>query len=169
MIASVSAGVVGLTLLVAGLAKLVNPARFRETLARMLNLPRAAGRVTSVALPVIEVGLAVMLLLGLAIRVAAAAAALLFLIFSAVIAAILLRRQQVVCACFGSASRQPVRPTALARNGLLTACSVIAAAATSPPATRLPGTLCAALLLISAALLLAYRHAISLIRQVSVP
>lgn len=169
MTASLSASIVGLTLLVAGVAKITDRAAFRETLMTMRVLPRPAVPATSVVLPLIEILLAGMLLLGVAVRVAAATAALLFLIFTAMIANVLMRHQRVPCACFGSGSREPLRRTALARNAALFACSLIAVDMAPSPAARLPGVLCAASLLISGALVSTYVRATAVVRRLAAP
>ncbi len=158
MVATISAGVVGLTLLVAGMSKLTNRSAFEAGLAGVSPLPASAGPLLAILVPAVELILAAMLLFGLAVQMAAAAAAALFLIFTVVVARVLLRRERVSCACFGSASPDPLGWSAVGRNGLLIAVSLAAVVIAPSPGTRVPATLCAALLLVCTVLVAAYRR-----------
>ena len=106
------------TLLVAALAKLRDPAPFRATL-RTLTGTRAA-RVLTVAVPVTEAVLAVALIAG--VSAAALGVLALMLAFTAVLGR--LERGVVPCNCFGA--RTDVRPAAArARNLLLAAGALV--------------------------------------------
>ena len=106
------------TLLVAAVAKLRDPAPFRATL-RTLTGARAA-RVLTVAVPVIEALLAAALIAGLPI--AAVAVVALMLAFTAVLGR--LERGVIGCNCFGA--RTDVRPAAARARNLLLAAGALA-------------------------------------------
>ncbi len=106
------------TLLVAALAKLRDPAPFRATLRTMTGA--RAARVLTVAVPVTEALLAAALIAGLPI--AAVAVVALMLAFTAVLGRI--ERGVIPCNCFGA--RSDVRPAAARTRNLVLAAAALA-------------------------------------------
>lgn len=116
--------VVGAVLLVAGGLKLTNlPASALAVHAYQL-LPYEVGEAVGYALPIIEVAVGVLLLLGLFTRAAALAAGLLLLAFVVGIASAWARGLSIDCGCFGGGGQigaeRTAYPLELARDlGLL--------------------------------------------------
>jgi uncharacterized membrane protein YphA (DoxX/SURF4 family) len=116
----------------AGVAKLGARRRTTRTF-RALGLPSPSA--LAVAVPVVELGLAVALLV--APRAGAAGALVVLVAFTAFLARAVARGTDVGCGCFGSASAERVSAVDLLRNALLAAAAVVALGA---PAPDLPGT-----------------------------
>jgi uncharacterized membrane protein YphA (DoxX/SURF4 family) len=110
---------------VAGVAKLAAPERFRATLRKLM--PAGAARLAGTGVPILELLLAAWLVSGIAPRHAAATAMLVLLAFS-----IMLRkmwRRGLSCGCFGEVADSA--PSGLARNAIL----IALAACVALPAT----------------------------------
>lgn len=105
--------------LVAGLAKLVDPAGSVQAV-RDFGVPRALARV-GLALPPLELAVAIGLLFTSTVRYAAWGALALLLVFIAGIAANLIRGRQPDCHCFGQVHSRPISRWTLARNIVLVA------------------------------------------------
>lgn len=108
----------------AGVAKLVDSAGFRNGLAGF-GVPFGLHRPVAAALPWIELGVAVLLLLPATVWWAGLAALLCLTAFTALIGLHLAQGRRPACNCFGQASPQPISGNSLLRNGALIACSLL--------------------------------------------
>jgi hypothetical protein len=127
-VAVATASAVGCTLLVAGLAKLRDPAGVAPLL-RALGVGARTSRVARVVVPVLELCVGVVLLSARFPRAAAAAAALLSASFSGVLALARLRGVVQPCRCFGALDRAGSPVVAQARALLLLGAALAAVAA----------------------------------------
>jgi uncharacterized membrane protein YphA (DoxX/SURF4 family) len=123
--------IVGAVLLLAGLSKLRALRTFSASLRTFAIVPHALVPPLAMAIPTAEVGLALLLLLGVAVHVAGAASALLFSVFGVAIVWNLRRGRHISCGCFGALS-EPIEPTTVLRNVALASLSLIAATVASP-------------------------------------
>jgi hypothetical protein len=121
--AGVAAFVVGAVLVLSGSAKLAS--RAWPAQARALGAPKAA----IVAVPPLELGLGVLLLVGIGRAVVALASAALLVAFTALLAVRLQEGRRPPCACFGPWSSRPIGPGSIARNVVLIALALLAALA----------------------------------------
>jgi uncharacterized membrane protein YphA (DoxX/SURF4 family) len=117
-----AAVVLGVVLLVSGALKVTGWRVWREH-ARNLGLPATV----AVAVPVAELVLGAMLVVGLWRRLAALAAAALLVVFTVFLVRLLASGSQEPCACFGTLSRKPVARAAVVRNLVLLGLAVVAA------------------------------------------
>jgi uncharacterized membrane protein YphA (DoxX/SURF4 family) len=124
--------------IVAGYLKVVDlDASVRAVRAYQL-LPELAAQIVGAGLPLVEIGVGLLLLVGLGVRVAAAMSALMLAAFVLGIASAWARGLQIDCGCFGSggtlaAGQSPTYGLELARDiGLL----LVAAALARHPHTR---------------------------------
>ncbi|MFC9326883.1 MauE/DoxX family redox-associated membrane protein [Kitasatospora sp. NPDC057015] len=85
----------------AGLAKISDPAEAAQAVRAYEILPESLVKPVGYALPFLEVALAVLLVIGLGVRVVAAVSALLLLAFIAGIASAWARGISIDCGCFG--------------------------------------------------------------------
>ncbi len=109
----------------AGFTKLRDPARTREDF-ESLGLPIRFVPTLSLCLPLIELGIGTLLLIGPLAHLGAAGALGLLTIFTAMMGLNLWRGRQATCACFGSLTRAHIGPAALARNiGLMAVAGVL--------------------------------------------
>jgi uncharacterized membrane protein YphA (DoxX/SURF4 family) len=99
--------VVGAVLLGFGAAKVVDIDRTIRSVRAYRLLPEALVPTVGSALPVLEIALGVLLLLGLMTRPAAAVAALLSIAFVIGIASAWARGLQIECGCFGNGGATP--------------------------------------------------------------
>jgi uncharacterized membrane protein YphA (DoxX/SURF4 family) len=111
--------VLGGLLLVAGATKLTNRPAFYEAVADYDVLPSALARPFAFLMPLVEVTLGVLLLLGLFTVPAAALAVPLFGSFSVAIGVNMLRGRHFDCHCFGSAQSDRIGWPAFLRSLLL--------------------------------------------------
>jgi uncharacterized membrane protein YphA (DoxX/SURF4 family) len=102
----------------AAIAKLRSPARTAATLDDF-RMPRPLIPASVYALPLIELGIAVLLVPEETAAWAALAAAALLATFSTAITGALARGEDVECNCFGAATASPVRRSTLARDAAL--------------------------------------------------
>ncbi len=86
---------------VAGAAKLPDPAESVRAVRAYRLLPEGAVHLVAYGLPVLEVALAALLLLGIATRVGALISAALLAVFVAGIASVAARGLSIDCGCFG--------------------------------------------------------------------
>lgn len=86
---------------VAGAAKLPDPAASARAVRAYRLLPEVAVHPVAYGLPVLELALAVLLLLGLVTRLAALVSALLLVVFLTGIASVAARGLSIDCGCFG--------------------------------------------------------------------
>ena len=125
LIARVALAVVFAT---AAVAKLIDPARTRESLAGFGVAERFRAS-AAVVLPLTELALAALLLPQPTAVGAAIAAIVLLLAFSAAIARAIAHDETPDCNCFGQLGSHPVGRASLARNAVLGAVAVTIAAA----------------------------------------
>ncbi|NHA70336.1 MauE/DoxX family redox-associated membrane protein [Phycicoccus flavus] len=120
------------TLLVSGVLKLRDLTGTADGLARLDVLPERLVRPAALALPIAEVLLGVLLLAtrGSALVFVALSATVLVAAFTVVVVRLVRREDEVPCACFGSASEEPVSALTVARNaGLLVSALLVAVTA----------------------------------------
>ncbi|MBI4570714.1 MAG: DoxX family membrane protein [Chloroflexi bacterium] len=123
--------VLGGLLVFAGAAKLAGRASFREAVAEYQVLPAALQPLFATALPLLEVTLGVLLLLGLGTTVAAAIAVPLFLSFTIAIGVNVARGRHFDCHCFGAARSDEIGWPALLRAAALAVAALTVAAGAS--------------------------------------
>jgi uncharacterized membrane protein YphA (DoxX/SURF4 family) len=123
--------VLGGLLLIAGATKLTDRAAFYEAVADYDVLPPALARPFAFLMPLVEVTLGALLLLGLFTVPAAALAVPLFASFSIAIGVNMLRGRHFDCHCFGSAQSDRIGWPALVRSLLLAATALYVAAGAS--------------------------------------
>lgn len=94
--------VAGLVFAVSGWTKFVDVEGTVRSVRAYDLLPESLVRVTGTGLPVLELGLAVLLLTGLATRLAAGLTGLLALVFLTAVASAWARGLSIECGCFGN-------------------------------------------------------------------
>jgi uncharacterized membrane protein YphA (DoxX/SURF4 family) len=105
----VSRLVLGAIIFLAGLAKLGVPATMKQSiLAYEISLPPALVDIMATALPILEVGVGIWLLIGLFTRFSAVVSMVLMAIFTIAITQAWLRGLQIDCGCFGGAQGNSV-------------------------------------------------------------
>ncbi len=109
---------------IAGVAKLVDPAGFRNGLAGF-GVPFGLHRPVAAALPWVELAVAALLLLPSTVWWAGLAALLCLSAFTTLIGLNLAQGRRPACNCFGQASPQPISGNSLLRNGALMVCSLL--------------------------------------------
>ncbi len=119
----VAAIALGLVLLLSGALKLTAMSAWR-TQARALGVPSAV----AVVVPVVELSLGALMVVGWGRRLAALAAAVLLVGFTVFLVRLLRSGRAAPCACFGSLSRRPVGWGSVARNLGLIALAVVVVA-----------------------------------------
>ena len=105
---------------VAALSKLADLAGSRQAVVGF-GLPESLARPLGVALPIVELAIALALVAGRSAWAASVAALVLLGLFIAAISISLARGQKPNCHCFGQLYSEPVGWTTLARNGILAA------------------------------------------------
>lgn len=123
--------VLGGLLVLAGVTKLAGFEAFRAAVAEYKVLPARIERPFATGLPVLEIALGALLLLGLGSAAAAALAAALFLSFSAAIGINLMRGRHFDCHCFGAVQSDQIGWPALTRSLLLAVAALTVAAGSS--------------------------------------
>jgi uncharacterized membrane protein YphA (DoxX/SURF4 family)/thiol-disulfide isomerase/thioredoxin len=129
--APVAALVVALTLaavlVTSGVAKLRDTRATRDAFTALRVPPVGPADLAAPALPWVELGLAVLLLVAPATGLVPVAALLLLLVlaYTVLVARALTFDEPVTCSCFGSIGRHDVDRTTLGRNVLLTALAVV--------------------------------------------
>lgn len=126
---------VAFILLAAGAAKLGSGREFAAVVRNYRLLPNALVKWVAYAVPVSEVVIAVGLLTGYGLGLAATGAALLFALFAGAIAVNLLRgRRHITCGCFGGGQGDVLTWALVLRNLTLTGAAAIVwlTAAVSP-------------------------------------
>lgn len=121
--------VVGLTLLIAGVAKLGDRRQVVEVVRNYQLLPGKTAEVIGSALPVLEVIIAIGLLVGVLMPWPALAAVALFFVFGGAVTINLLRdRREIACGCFGVTEEPHLSWLIVARNATLAGIAVLAMA-----------------------------------------
>ena len=115
--------IVGGTLIAAGALKL-NPIESARAVRAYRILPEAGVQIMGIGLPLLEITLGILLIVGLGTRFVAAVAALLFVVFIAGIISVWIRGISIDCGCFGGGGtvqrNQTQYPLEIARDlGLL--------------------------------------------------
>lgn len=105
---------------VAGVAKLMDLAGSRKAVADF-GVPERLAPAAGLALPLAELGIALLLLPTATARWGALGALILLLAFIAAIGASLARGRAPDCHCFGQLHSEPAGPSTLVRNGILAA------------------------------------------------
>jgi hypothetical protein len=128
----------GGALLVAASAKSLSMEEFRAAL-RLSYLPSPLVSLLAVGIPLVEIALALMLVLGrgLALLAGLIAAGALLAGFTLWVAWVLVRGLRIRCACFGSGSAE-VRWWSLARNLMLLGIAAVATIAAAQSTSALP-------------------------------
>jgi uncharacterized membrane protein YphA (DoxX/SURF4 family) len=124
--------VVRLVLAAVFLAAAVGKARDQAGTRRSLEsfgVPRALAPAIALALPVVEIAIAVALVPVATAWWAGVAALLLLVVFTAALAVGLLRGVEADCHCFGAVSSRPVGPATIVRNLVLAALAAVLVAA----------------------------------------
>ncbi|MDR2896733.1 MAG: DoxX family membrane protein [Propionibacteriaceae bacterium] len=122
--------ILGVVLIVAGLTKIGNLNGAASAAAAYHILPYDLAQVVGMALPFAEIGLGLLLVIGLFTRLAGVLGALLMLAFIIAIASVWARGISIDCGCFGSggpldpAEAVAKYPWEIARDIALTACGV---------------------------------------------
>jgi len=112
--------IIGLILLAAGTAKLLDRRKFVEIVRAYQLLPNGAAALVGVLLPFAEVFVAANLVLGFFMPWPALVAGSLFLFFASAVAINLLRgRRNIECGCFGSQQGHLITWTIVLRNAAL--------------------------------------------------
>jgi hypothetical protein len=94
--------ILGVVFLYAGISKLREPQAFADSIAAFRILPDALIHLVALSLPVLEILLRGMLILGYEVGVAALGCALLLTVFIVALGSALVRGLKVDCGCFGS-------------------------------------------------------------------
>lgn len=124
--------VLAIVLLAAGLHKLPDRRRFYFVVLTFDVLPRPLARIYASALPWFETAAGIMLLLGIATRLAGILAFLLLVSFTAAIVLNVTRgRTDIDCGCFGSKKRHGISRGKLVQNSVLLALAAIVAVSDS--------------------------------------
>jgi peroxiredoxin/uncharacterized membrane protein YphA (DoxX/SURF4 family) len=128
-------------LAVAGVAKLADLTGSRQAM-RDFGMPEGLTGVSGAGLPVVEVGLAALLLPRATAPAAAALAGTLLLAFAAGVGAAVTRGEHPDCHCFGQLHSTPAGWSTVVRNLLLAgACGLVAVAGWSKPGASVSGWL----------------------------
>jgi uncharacterized membrane protein YphA (DoxX/SURF4 family) len=120
-----------LIFLQAGVQKLRHLEEFQGVVLNYRIVPRASARSFAVATPFLEMGLAAALMIGISPLAELAAAALLSVFAAAMTVNVLRGRTEIDCGCFQSSLRQLISWWTVARNLVLTAVALLAAASPS--------------------------------------
>jgi hypothetical protein len=108
---------VGLILLIAGIAKIGDRHQVADMIRNYQLLPSDMTKLLGLALPLVEIAIAVSLLAGVLMPWSALAAISLFLLFSGAVAINLLRgRREIACGCFGTSEEQHLSWLIVVRN-----------------------------------------------------
>ena len=103
--------VVGAVLLVAGYLKAFNPSKAKMAVRAYEALPIPVANILGVALPWIEIGAGLLLILGVAVRQTAIFSGFLMLIFIIAIAQAWARGLSIDCGCFGGGGQVSAKDT----------------------------------------------------------
>lgn len=117
--------ILGLTLLVAGSAKLVDGTALRRFVREVLRCERAALATSAVAVG--EIVLGGLILLGLATRPVTLVALVFLLVFTSVIVKAVKSKISVPCGCFGRLDHEPVGARTVLRNVSLISLALLVA------------------------------------------
>jgi uncharacterized membrane protein YphA (DoxX/SURF4 family) len=96
----------------AGAAKISDPAAAAQAVRAYRILPEGLVRPFGYGLPFVELAIALLLLVGLGVRIAAAVSALLLLVYIAAIGSVWARGISIDCGCFGGGGAVAASKTA---------------------------------------------------------
>ena len=105
--------------LVAGVAKIADLEQFRVQVEAYRVVPGALEAAFAYALPFVEVGIGLYLVVGLLVRGTAAVSCVLMALFVVAMVQARVRGLVLDCGCFGPLARQPISWWAIARDGAL--------------------------------------------------
>ena len=117
---------VGLMLAYAAVPKLLDPATFAQSIDNYRMLPAALIGVAALALPILEVVIALSLVSGLEAKGGALIATALFVVFTVGMAQAIMRGIDLSCGCFGAEQSARVGWGSIARNLVLLALCAVA-------------------------------------------
>ena len=106
----------GLIFIVSGGAKLTDLAAFAEALRNFDLIAAKLLAMAAILIPVAEIALGVIIVVGFKIAIASQVAVALLTLFTAVIAAKLSEGAEISCACFGAMSNEKISATTIGRN-----------------------------------------------------
>lgn len=129
---------VGLIFLLAGMAKLPQQSDFEQVVRAYTILPSRLVAPVARLIPLAEVAIGTLLLVGLEVRAVAGVAASALSIFSAAAVINLARGRDLDCGCYAVGAPRKVTWLLVARNGILIVAAAIVAAA-APPTLALDG------------------------------
>lgn len=109
----------GVFLAPSAIAKLTHLKRFAQDLIAYEILPAGVARIAAFILPWVELGLAVSLILGIALPATAMTTAFVFAAFSAAVVVNLRRGREISCGCYGIAGTETISWGIVARNCML--------------------------------------------------
>ena len=109
----------GFFLFPSALGKLTNQRGFIQGMVDYQILPERTAKVFGLILPWIELGLALALILGIALPIAATVASLLLMSFTAAVTINLQRGHEIMCNCYGIAGTKTISWGTVVRNVLL--------------------------------------------------
>jgi len=98
----------GCVLFFASYRKILEPAQAAQAVQAYQILPPQVGELVGYGLPLVELGLAVLLLLGLGTRIVASLSAALMAVFIAGVISVWVRGLSIDCGCFGGGGAVPV-------------------------------------------------------------
>ena len=110
---------------VAGASKLRRRREFEQMVRNYDVVPAAWARVIAVALPPIEVTVAVLLAVGLALRVVSFVVAAMLAAFIVAVAINLVRGRDIDCGCFGTVAQRRITWVTVLRNAALLAMAAL--------------------------------------------
>ena len=116
----------GVLFVIAGLAKLGNPAQLALDTANFRLLPAGAENLVAIVLPWIELTAGAALLSGARARAAAWLVTALMVVFTLAVAAAMARGLNITCGCFGTLDAPRVGALKLADNGAILALCAVA-------------------------------------------
>lgn len=120
-------GALALLLLLAGVTKALDRARFESALFAFDIVSARPARFLSTAIPATEITLGALIGAGLFARQAAVATAILISLFSIALSSVIASGREVECGCFGQLSRGRVTRLTLLRNALMAAAAAVIA------------------------------------------
>lgn len=109
-VATLARLVMGVVFIVAGSRKIADVELAKLSVESYQILPRDIAHVVGIALPIVEIALGVLLLVGLGTRIVAVLMSVLLVAFIAAIASLWIRGINVACGCFGGSLLATERP-----------------------------------------------------------
>ncbi len=123
--------VLAFVLILAGLTKLASPKEAIDSVKRMGIKSQPVAFLSGLALPIVELTLAILLLIPVTTEIAYIACAMLFAFFILILGINILRGNNVPCGCFGQHDKEPINWKTIMRTGAFLFAS-ISGAVTDP-------------------------------------